>query len=190
MSKTGFIQASIAYKVSSATGEPLDVDGVLCSISGKKQAIAILEGAANPNPTRYEVESTFKARGSVNGEPSIEYAPDRCPSGFILVDPARVRLVGDATRDIVIASSDAWVLSADSNIATILKKKGDAGDTSNTVSRTMGREGVFAYQFKNIHTGDTAELYIESLDSIRWILTTGRWDGFGVWKNNEKFKFK
>ena len=70
---TGYKQATIAYKVSKPGGEPLDVDGNLTRISGKKQAIALLEGHVNPDASKYEVEFYYDKRGSVTGTPRRTY---------------------------------------------------------------------------------------------------------------------
>lgn len=73
---TGYIQATLALKISTINGEPLDIDGVPTGISGKFQAIYLLEGA--PAPAGYEVEGYFIRRGLINGDPSIRYAPEIC----------------------------------------------------------------------------------------------------------------
>lgn len=78
-SNTGYQQAIIAKKVTIPSGYPLDVDGELTSISGKLQAILLLEGQSNPDTTKYEVEGTFKAGEVVDGKPTKQYNTGKCP---------------------------------------------------------------------------------------------------------------
>lgn len=78
---TGNKQISIYYRVSQASGEPLDINDTPVSVSGKKQAIFLLEGTNNPNPELFEVKGYFAARAIVSGEPSYFPAPEACPEG-------------------------------------------------------------------------------------------------------------
>ena len=92
MANTGYKQATIAYKVSKPNGEPLDINGELTRVSGKKQAIALLEGQINPDPIRYEVERYFTRQEIIGANPTITYNVTSCPVGFIRIIPRRVIL--------------------------------------------------------------------------------------------------
>jgi len=75
---TGYQQAKILKKVSNPGDYPLDVDGNLCSESEKKQAIYLLEGEENPDPSEYEVQGYFKAGDIVDGQPTRIFNPKVC----------------------------------------------------------------------------------------------------------------
>ena len=79
MANTGYIQATIAYKVSRPGGLPLDIDGNLTSQSGRKQAIALMKNFLNPDPNRYEVETYFEKGQPISGNPTIVYDAEACP---------------------------------------------------------------------------------------------------------------
>lgn len=79
MANTGYKQATIAYKVSTADGSPVDINGSLISVSGRRQAIALLTGYTNPDETLYEVEQTFSAGDSISGNSTRNYDTDSCP---------------------------------------------------------------------------------------------------------------
>jgi uncharacterized protein (TIGR02145 family) len=76
---TGYQQAVIALCVSRPGGQALDVDGNLCSESGKRQAIMLLRGEANPSPEHYEVYKTFEAGEVIDGCESRRYNAEACP---------------------------------------------------------------------------------------------------------------
>lgn len=78
---TGFLQATVAVKVSVITGEALDINGRPISRTGLRQAAYLLEG--EPVPTVYAIEGFFSRKGYVNGEPTVAYAPDICQEGII-----------------------------------------------------------------------------------------------------------
>jgi len=82
MANTGIKQATVAYKVSRPDGIPLDTNGNPVSLSGKRQAIALLENFPNPNPALYEVETYFTAGGSIAGNPTQTFDTDTCPIGI------------------------------------------------------------------------------------------------------------
>lgn len=79
MANTGYKQATVAYKVSKPGGEPLDIDGELISVSGKKQAIAVLQGYTNPDPNKYEIERYFDVREMIAGRETVIYDSTSCP---------------------------------------------------------------------------------------------------------------
>lgn len=78
MSNTGYKKATIAYKTDTE-GRALDVNGQLCSVSGRKQAIALRQGYFNPNAALYEVEKYFTT--GLDGQPTESVDLDVCPIG-------------------------------------------------------------------------------------------------------------
>lgn len=76
----GYQQAIIAVKVSIINGEPLDANGVPISISGLKQAALMLSGEMLLD--QYDIVGFYPLRGTVNGEPTVRYAPDICEEGM------------------------------------------------------------------------------------------------------------
>lgn len=83
MANTGYNQAKVAYKTSPINGEPLDVNGEPTNISGLRQAIAVLNGFVNPDPTQYEIEFYFEPSGDIDGEQSITLDASACPIGQV-----------------------------------------------------------------------------------------------------------
>ncbi len=79
MTNTGYQQATIAYCVSRPGDLPLDINGDLCSLSGKRQAIMLLRGEENPDPSKYEVYKTFEAGQQIDGLDTRIYNPEACP---------------------------------------------------------------------------------------------------------------
>ena len=80
MSNTGYKKATVAYKTDTE-GRALDINGQLCSVSGRKQAIALRENFPNPNPALYEVEAYFTA--GLDGKPTESVDLTVCPVGVV-----------------------------------------------------------------------------------------------------------
>lgn len=189
MSKTGFKQATIAYSVSSPGGEPLDVEGVLTRISGKKQAIALLTGTVNPNPKKYEVAFYFDKEGAVTGNPTVIRDVVSCPFGRITLSLERVVLSPDVPSvKVILESTNAWKLTSKQNTALVDYTSGAAGRYELTISRT-GTVGQGFFTFRNEATLETVTLYVINVNSKPWILDTGRWNMLGFWYSNSKWKF-
>lgn len=189
MANTGNKQAIIAYKVSKPGGEPLDVDGNLTRISGKKQAIALLTGHVNPNPTRYEVEFYYSKNGAVSGNPTITRDIVSCPVGYIRVSPNRI-VLDPATPiiKITLESSSTWRLIQQQNTASVDYISGTAGTYEITITRT-GNVGQGYFIFRNEATLETATIYVINVITKPWVLDTGTWDMLGFWYNNGIWKY-
>lgn len=191
MAQTGNLQADIAYKTRNTDGAPLDINGIPTSESGLRQAIALLVGTANPDPTLYEVEFYFMAGDVLTGNPTTEYDPAQCSTGFISALPNR--LVFDNTnlsRTLTITSSGAWIIATtDASIAgvfTFSQTSGTAGGTDIVATTTaLSAQGQGYITFKNTVTGQSAAVYfIHVIDSTVWILQTGTWNMLGFWFDN------
>lgn len=178
---TGYKQAVIAYKVSKPTGEALDVNGQLVSASGRKQAIALLEGHVNPNPSKYEVEFYYNKNGIVTGNPTISLDVQSCPIGYIRVNPARLILEEPAVSATFIleCSNDWWLISGPTNYMGLDYPAGSAGQYNIRVTGIAIGDGYFTFQ--NIATLQTATLYVANVSGRPWILETGYWNNLGFW---------
>lgn len=192
MALSGYKQATVAYKVSRPGGQPLDVNGVLCSVSGRKQAIAILLGYNNPDPLRYEIDRYFVTKDILYGMPTISYNVLSCPIGFIKLNPNRLLLTPEATNGQVILESTAdWKIidTPPSNIASIDYAEGSAGQYTITVERTE-LLGQGAYIFQNKITKQKVALWVVNVTSEVWILDDGTWNTLGFWFDNELWNYK
>lgn len=86
---TGLQQAVAMLMVSATTGEPLDVDAKPVSVTLKKQAIRLLQGAENPDEDLYEVVGTYAPGAVINGVPSLQLNAVLCivgPTPAVIVD--------------------------------------------------------------------------------------------------------
>lgn len=182
MANTGILQATIAYKTTT-DGLPVDVDGNLTSVSGKRQAIALLVGKTNPNPSAYEVEYYFNKGGFVEGNPTAMANLGACPVYYIRANVSRIVLdPANPTAEVTIFSSNPWVLSAGSN-AEVTPVSGGDGATVVTFTKntTTGDEW---YIFTNAVSLQTARVRLISVNSRDWILESGSWNNLGFWFAN------
>lgn len=182
MANTGILQATIAYKTST-DGQPVDVDGNLTSISGKRQAIALLEGYANPMPSVYEVEYYFKAGGLVGGNPTASADFAACPVFYIRTSTDRVVLAPDhLTEEITVFSSNPWTLTPGGN-AEVSPVSGGVGATV-VLFKKNDTTGDEWYDFTNTASGQVAKVRVINGNSRDWILETGSWNNLGFWYDN------
>lgn len=188
MIQTGIKQATIAYRVSAQTGEPLDVNGDLISASGLRQAIALLTGTANPNPSLYEVMTYFNADALLDGEPTTQPSAD-CPAATFNVSPLSVTLTDETlTADISVESSGAWSIVGSVPSGVTLSQTSGTGSATITATRT-GVLGVGTLLLKSNTINATVGVSILNLESASWILTTGFWRDYKIWKNDGLWKF-
>lgn len=181
MAYTGYKQATVAYKVRTADGAALDINGDPIEQSGRKQAIALLSGTANPNAALYEVAYVFTAEETLEGQPTVEISDD-CPAGYLFIYPAPTGdialTLAAPTLTLLIESSGPWTSTGPAAI-TVTPGTGPRGETSITLSRNGNGQGLIT--FTNTVTGQTATLYALSVDVATWILQTGLWNNSGVW---------
>jgi len=184
MANNGIKQATIAYRVEKDTGLPLDVNGELTSISGKKQAIALLVGKTNPNTALYEVQFYFAKSAEIDGEPTSTYDLKTCPVGAISIVPTSLLVeISAPSATFTINSTHPWALiSGPTGFVTFSQNNGPRGDTVVTVTRTT-TQGDGYYIFRNLTTNQTATIYILNVDVKEWILATGLWKNLGIWQN-------
>lgn len=170
------LQSTILYKVSDPGDLPLDRNGVPVSVSGGRQAIAILEGYYNPNPALFEVVGTFNASGMFDGVKTFKLDPS-CEAGFIKVEPARVD-VSDGPRSVFVISGSAWTVQ-NVNLAGFSPSQGEAGGFQVEVSPgTQTGQGWVTFTNQG---GGTARVYVINLPGALWILEDGTWNNDGKW---------
>jgi len=180
-------QATIAFKVASPSGAPLDINGKLISVTGRKQAIALLAGQVNPNPDKYEVEFYFQLHGVVDGNPTFTY-DGTCPSGNLTVTPAHLLLGPDnQTGTLTLSSSNDWHIEP-VNFVDFDVKEGGAG-VFTIIAKTTATEGQGYVNFVDDETGEIVKIYISNLSVRVWILATGQWNMNGFWYMNETWNF-
>lgn len=189
MANTGYKQATIAYKTT-PDGRPVDVDGRLTSVSGKRQAIALLIGRPNPNPTLYEVQFYFNPNQTIQGRPTITYDVTSCPIGYISVTPTFVILEPSApSATFTLESTAGWYLeSYPPGIAEIDYTQGGAGIYEIRLVRTdLLGQGPFT--FVNMLTLEKSTLWVSNVVSKPWVLDNGIWNMFGFWYDNGIWNF-
>lgn len=184
MANTGYKQATIAYKVSKPDGEPLDVYGELTRISGRKQAIALLQGYVNPDPSKYEVEFYYDKDGTITGNPTITYDVRSCPVGYIRVNPIRIILEEPViTATFTLESSNTWrLISGPTDYISVDYKQGSAGKYTITARGLILGQGTFI--FRNEATLQTAAIVIVYVAGRPWVLEDGTWNMLGFWYND------
>lgn len=185
MALTGFKQSTIAYLVDAATGEPLDVNGVKTSQSGRRQAIALLAGVANPNPTLYEVLRFFNGGEILNGQPSRIYDPLACPPQTIRVFPARqVSQVNGEAYTLSLYSTGPWTV-ASNPVATLSAYSGEAGYADIVVQPlAIEAQHDFTFQLTGVVGATAVHRLIVAQDINAWILSTGFWNNLAFWSSN------
>lgn len=177
---TGIKQAIVAYKIA-LNGAPLDINGQLISVSGKKQAIALLTGRANPNPQLYEVEYYFTPGGYVEGASTTEIDISYCPVSIFTIDTTYMVLhPGNASQIINIFSSFGWQFVGPFALATSTPTTAEGGSTAVTITRTstLGQGNMV---FRDKTTGETKSIYVINTDALGWILETGFWNNLRFW---------
>lgn len=181
MAVTGYKQATVAYKVSRSGGEPLDVNGILTRISGRKQAIAVLEGYPNPDPIKYEVEFYYDKNGIVSGNPTISLDIQSCPIGYIRVNPTRLILEEPAVNaTFTLECSNDWrLISGPTDYIGLDYTAGSAGQYTIRATGIAVGDGYFTFQ--DIATLQTTILYVANISGRPWILETGYWNNLGFW---------
>lgn len=181
MANTGTLQARIAYKVS-PSGEPVDINGNLTSISGRRQAIALLVGVANPDPTKYEIEYTFNTGQLIEGTPTTKVDITYCPVSVFTIDKNYIVLHPGKVSDIInIFASYGWQFVGPFEFATPSPTSAGGNTTPVTLTRTATL-GQGYMQFKDNTTGEVKTVYVVNTDALGWILESGTWNNLRFWE--------
>jgi hypothetical protein len=181
--RTGYKLANYAVK-ETRNGQALDVNGKLCSRSGRKQAIYLLERTSNPNSDKYEIEDEYSSDAKdIEGISIIARDIEQCAPYFAdsITIPLRQLIFDDESNvTVMLTSLHQWQLTASSNIAACLPVQGKAGRTALVFSKTNS-EGIANYRFKNQVTQQTVTLNIINKENVEWVLKNGEWNENGVW---------
>ncbi len=177
---TGNKQATIAYKIS-ASGQPVDIYGKPISDSGRKQAIALMVGQTNPNPTLYEIEMYFAPGDLVNGEPTTTTDIGDCPISIFSINPGDIVLhPGNPDDAVSIYSTYGWHLIGSYAYVTAAPSTAGSGYTDVLLTRTTTL-GQGLVQFQDDATGEIKSVYVINTDALGWILETGFWQNLRFW---------
>lgn len=190
MANTGYKQATIAYKVSKPDGLPVDVNGQLTSISGRKQAIALLTGHINPDVSKYEIEFFYDKNGVILGVPTITYDVQSCPVGYIRVTPSHIVLEDpNNSASFTLESSNSWrMIKGPTEYISIDFTEGSAGVYEIAVKGLNIGQGYFTFQ--NVATLQNVSIYVAYVADKPWILEDATWNMLGFWYDNGIWKFK
>lgn len=164
---TGYQIATYAVKETTDKGEALDVDGNLCAVSGKKQAIVILQGKSNPDSNKYVSEGTFTPDSVLKGGnvvKKLNYMECRpLITGSITANPNLITLTRKTTsKNVEIYSQHDWKVIQASDKATCNLIEGGAGDSIAKFDRTYNF-GNGTYKFKNTYTQEEIDVNIQNL---------------------------
>lgn len=177
----GNLQARVAYKVS-PDGDPIDVNGKLTSVSGKRQAIAVMAGTSNPDPALYEIELTFIPGQFIEGTPTTYVNLEACPVSIFTIDKNYIVLHPGKLNEVInLYSSYGWSYVGSVPFATVSPTTGTGGEnTTATVTRTATL-GQGLITFKDNTTNETKTVYVVNTDALGWILETGVWNDLRFW---------
>lgn len=164
---TGYQVATYALKQTIDKGEALDINGDLCAISGKKQAIVILQGKSNPDSSKYESEGTFTPDSVLKGGNAVkklnymECRPEI--TGSITATPNLVTLTRKVTsKNVTIYSQHDWKLIQASDKATCNTNEGGAGSYAVRFDRNTNY-GNGTFKFKNTYTQEEIDVKVQNL---------------------------
>lgn len=191
---TGIKQAIIAFRKTRPGGAHLDIYGNLCSESGNKKAIALLEGEANPDPNNFEIFTYFKPHEVIDGMPSSIEDLVACPilTGHITLSEAELTLTEEnPSASVSLDSSHAWRLTHLPQGLTVSPASGEAG--VHTITITSKRQGTATdLIFENLTVPKTASLkiwdnlfpdYVKHPAEQRWIEVDPSYDKAGTGYN-------
>ena len=184
---SGLLQYCYMMKVSAKSGEPLDVNGCLCSVSGKPQAYQKLAGATNLSGNFFS-EGTFSEKGTIGGTPTYVFDLSGCAIAIensIQIAPESITVNAGNTEKISLSSKSRWISSiSDPSVAKLNITSGSAGNY--TIHITGVKTGACAVSFANAQTGESTILQVTCIPKI-WILHTGAWNDKGVWIDTENW---
>lgn len=164
---TGYQIATYALKETIDKGEALDINGELCSVSSKKQAIVILQGKSNPDSSKYVSEGTYTVDSILKGGNVVkrlnymECRPEI--TGSITANPNLLTFTRKTTsKNVEIYSQHDWKMIQSSDKANCNINEGGAGSTIAKFDRTTNY-GNGAYKFKNTYTQEEIDVNIQNL---------------------------
>lgn len=164
---TGYQVATYALKQTIDKGEALDINGELCAVSGKKQAIVILQGKSNPDSTKYESEGTYTPDSVLKGGnvvKKLNYMECRPEiTGSITANPNLLTFTRkQTTKNVTIYSQHDWKMIQATDKANCNLNEGGAGDSIAKFDRNTNY-GNGVYKFKNTYTQEEIDVNIRNL---------------------------
>lgn len=164
---TGYQVATYAVKQTIDKGEALDINGDLCFISEKKQAIVILQGKSNPDSSKYESEGTYTPDSVLKGGnvvKKLNYMECRPEiTGSITATPNLIILTRNIrTKNITINSQHDWKLIQATEKATCNTNEGGAGSYAVRFDRNTNY-GNGTFKFKNTYTQEEIDVKVQNL---------------------------
>lgn len=164
---TGYQVATYALKQTIDKGESLDINGELCAVSGKKQAIVILQGKSNPDSTKYESEGTYTPDSVLKGGnvvKKLNYMECRPEiTGSITANPNLLTFTRkQTTKNVTIYSQHDWKMIQATDKANCNLNEGGAGDSIAKFDRNTNY-GNGVYKFKNTYTQEEIDVNIRNL---------------------------
>ena len=184
---SGALQYCYMMKVSAKSGQPLDVDGCLCTLSGKPQAYRKLAGADNLSGN-FVQEATFVEKGMIDGTPTYTFDLSGCASeteNSISITPSQITIYANNRETVLLNSKKTWTARvSNSAVAKINFTSGLAGNYN--IEITGLNAGTCGITFANSQTGEEAVLQVTCLLEV-WILQTGVWNDDGRWIDSVVF---
>ena len=184
---SGVLQYCYLMKVSAKSGQPLDVDGCLCALSGKPQAYRKLVGADNLSGN-FVLEASFVEKGVIDGVPTYAFDLSTCASateGSISITPNQITFYVNNRETVQLSSKTKWSAYIDNPaIAMINYTTGLAGNYN--IEVTGLNTGTCGIVFTNNQTGEEVILQVTCLSEV-WILQAGVWNDGGRWIDSAVF---
>ncbi|MDR1809922.1 MAG: hypothetical protein LBR34_05915 [Prevotella sp.] len=181
--QTGYRLANYAVK-ETKDGQAIDINGRLCSRTGRKQAIYLLKGTTNPNSNNYEIAGEYSSDAKEIGGVSIVVRDiEQCTPYYansISATSRQLIFENESSISVTLTSLHQWQLVAPSNIATCLPTEGKAGRTTLVFNKT-DIEGIFDFRFRNLITQQTVTLNVINQENAEWVLKNGAWNENGLW---------
>ena len=183
----GVLQYCYMMKVSAKSGQALDIDGCLCTLSGKPQAYRKLTGAGNLN-SNFVQEATFVEKSQIDGTPTYTFNLSGCASeteNSISITPSQITIYANNRETAQLSSKKPWVAQIDNPTVAKLNFTGGLAGNYN-IEVTGLNAGTCGITFANSQTGEEAVLQVTCLPEV-WILQTGVWNDDGRWMDSAVF---
>lgn len=181
---TGILQYRYMLKVSTS-GEPLDLNGELCGISGQSQAYLLLEGY--PLLNGYDLEGYFKQGASISGVQSFGFNPQICPikiNNSLYISDVQVFIEVGGTKTVNLTSTSPWkVTNPIDSIASLSILSGFAG--TYPIEVTGVNNGIYNFDILNTETNERVRLSVV-VGSVNWVFKNGYWTN-GYWIKGKKW---
>ena len=185
--ENGVLQYCYMMKVSAKSGQPLDIDGCPCTLSGKPQAYRKLAGVDNLSGN-FVQEATFIEKGLIDGTPTYAFNLSGCASATensISITPSQITIYANNRETVLLSSKKPWVAQIDNPAVAKINFTGGLAGNYN-IEVTGLNTGTCIITFANGQTGEEAVLQVTCLPEV-WILQAGVWNDDGRWMDSAVF---